>query len=104
MRGVGIWRCGWGIIVNKVVRGSLTGKVASEQKPGGGEEVSPRTLGRMAFQGEGTSAEAQKRERARNDEVTEILGLLDQSERGEDKWENRNMRGNHIRPVGHGQG
>lgn len=34
-----------------MVRGSLTGKVASEQRPGGGEEVSPRALGRMAFQG-----------------------------------------------------
>ena len=87
-----------------MVRGSLTGKVASKQRPGGDEEVSPRTLGRMAFQGEGISAEAQKRERARNDEVTEILGLLEWSEGGEEKWENRNMHGNHVRSVGHGQG
>ena len=87
-----------------MVRDSLTGKVASEQRPRGGKEVSPRALGRMACQGEGTSAEVQKRERARNDEVTEILGLLEQSEGGEEKWENRNLHGNHIRPVGHGQG
>lgn len=61
---MGAW---WGveagvIILYRVVRASLIVKVISEQKPSGGKEMSPRTLGRIDFQPKGTRTEAQKRQ------------------------------------------